>query len=289
MQRIVVLPGDGIGPEVTHQARRVLEASASRHGLEIDFEEALIGGASIDAHGSPLTDEVVALCRDSRALLLGAVGGPKWDDPAAKVRPEQGLLKIRKVLGLFANLRPVSVEPSLKEASPLRADLIEGVDINELSDNRKSEYRAKRMGFVFQFYNLLPVLSTVENVELPLLVGGVGARDARRRAQEALDRVHLADWASHRPAELSGGQRQRVTVARSLVNNPAIVWADEPTGDLDSTNANEIMDLMVELNESQNQTFVIVTHAREIADRCHRLILMRDGLIVDEQAIAAAS
>ena len=167
--------------------------------------------------------------------------------------------------------------------------LIEGVDINELSDNRKSEYRAKRMGFVFQFYNLLPVLSTVENVELPLLVGGVGAREARRRAREALDRVHLADWASHRPAELSGGQRQRVTVARSLVNNPAIVWADEPTGDLDSTNANEIMDLMVELNSSQNQTFVIVTHAREIADRCHRLILMRDGLIVDEQAIAAAS
>ncbi len=167
--------------------------------------------------------------------------------------------------------------------------LIEGVDINQLSDNRKSEYRAKRMGFVFQFYNLLPVLSTVENVELPLLVGGVGARDARRRAREALDRVHLADWASHRPGELSGGQRQRVTVARSLVNNPAIVWADEPTGDLDSTNANEIMDLMVELNSSQNQTFVIVTHAREIADRCHRLILMRDGLIVDEQAIAAAS
>ena len=167
--------------------------------------------------------------------------------------------------------------------------LIEGVDINELSDNSKSEYRAKRMGFVFQFYNLLPVLSTVENVELPLLVGGVGAREARRRAREALDRVHLADWASHRPAELSGGQRQRVTVARSLVNNPAIVWADEPTGDLDSTNANEIMDLMVELNSSQNQTFVIVTHAREIADRCHRLTLMRDGLIVDEQAIAAAS
>ena len=161
--------------------------------------------------------------------------------------------------------------------------LIEGVDINGLSDNSKSEYRARRMGFVFQFYNLLPVLSAVENVELPLLVAGVGAKEARRRAMDALERVHLAEWASHRPGELSGGQRQRVTVARSLVNDPAIVWADEPTGDLDSVNADEIMDLMVELNESQNQTFVIVTHAREVAARTHRVVHMRDGLIVDER------
>ncbi len=161
--------------------------------------------------------------------------------------------------------------------------LIEGVDINTLSDNRKSEYRAKRMGFVFQFYNLLPVLSAVENVELPLIVGGIGAKEARRRSIEALDQVRLGDWAQHRPAELSGGQRQRVTVARSLVNNPAIVWADEPTGDLDSKNAEEIINLMVGLNESQNQTFVIVTHAREIAAKTDRIIQMVDGLIVDEQ------
>ena len=161
--------------------------------------------------------------------------------------------------------------------------LIEGVDINGLSDNSKSEYRARRMGFVFQFYNLLPVLSAVENVELPLLVAGVGAKEARRRAMDALERVHLAEWASHRPGELSGGQRQRVTVARSLVNDPAIVWADEPTGDLDSANAEEIMDLMVALNETQNQTFVIVTHAREVAARTHRVVRMVDGLVVDER------
>src|SRR3990170_2376814 len=115
--------------------------------------------------------------------------------------------------------------------------LIGGTDINRLSDNQKTEYRARSMGFVFQFYNLLPVLSSVENVELPLLVAGVGARQARQRALEALGRVRLADWAEHRPGELSGGQRQRVTIARALVNEPAIVWGDEPTGDLDSTNA----------------------------------------------------
>ena len=160
--------------------------------------------------------------------------------------------------------------------------LIEGVDINSLSDDRKSEYRAGRMGFVFQFYNLLPVLSAVENIELPLLVGGVASRAARERSLAALDRVHLGEWAQHRPAELSGGQRQRVTIARSLVNEPAIVWADEPTGDLDSANADEIMDLMVELNDTQNQTFVIVSHAREVAARTDRIVQMVDGLIVDE-------
>jgi putative ABC transport system ATP-binding protein len=161
--------------------------------------------------------------------------------------------------------------------------LVDGTDINRLSDNQKTEYRARSMGFVFQFYNLLPVLSAVENVELPLLVAGVGTRQARQRAIQALEQVHLAEWANHRPLELSGGQRQRVTIARALVNEPAIVWGDEPTGDLDSANADEIMQLMVEMNERNQQTFVIVTHDPRIAAVTHRIVYMVDGHIVDEK------
>jgi 3-isopropylmalate dehydrogenase len=129
LERIVLLPGDGIGPEVTEQARRVLESVASKHGIDLECEAALIGGASIDAHGTPLRDEVVALCRESRAVLLGAVGGPKWDALAVDVRPEKGLLKIRKDLGLFANLRPAAVIPALVDASTLRREVVEGVDL----------------------------------------------------------------------------------------------------------------------------------------------------------------
>jgi putative ABC transport system ATP-binding protein len=159
---------------------------------------------------------------------------------------------------------------------------VDGVDISQLSDNEKSAYRARNMGFVFQFYNLLPVLSAVENVELPLLVSGVAAKEARDRAIRALDLVHLTEWAAHRPAQLSGGQRQRVTIARALVNEPAIVWADEPTGDLDSRNADEIMDLIVNLNETNGQTFVIVTHDIRVAEHTFHIVNMLDGQIVDE-------
>ncbi len=160
---------------------------------------------------------------------------------------------------------------------------VDGVDIAGLSDNEKSGYRARAMGFVFQFYNLLPVLSAVENVEMPLLISGVNAREARQRAEAVLDLVHLRDWANHRPAQLSGGQRQRVTIARTLVNEPAIVWADEPTGDLDSRNADEIMQLITGLNEANQQTFVIVTHDERIARSTNRIINMVDGLIVEEK------
>jgi len=126
---ITVLPGDGIGPEVTEQARRVMVAAGAREGLEFEFQEELIGGCSIDAHGTPLRDEVIEACRESRAILLGAVGGPKWDDMHVDVRPEKGLLGIRKALGLFANLRPAAVLPALVNASALRPEIVEGVDL----------------------------------------------------------------------------------------------------------------------------------------------------------------
>ena len=128
-ERILVLPGDGIGPEVTREALRALEAVAKRFGLSLAFEEALIGGCSIDANGTPLTDAVVAQARQSRALLLGAVGGPRWDALPVTTRPEKGLLRIRKELGLYANLRPATVFPALVGASTLRPEIVAGIDI----------------------------------------------------------------------------------------------------------------------------------------------------------------
>jgi putative ABC transport system ATP-binding protein len=161
--------------------------------------------------------------------------------------------------------------------------LIDGVDLAGLSDRERTGYRARRMGFVFQFYNLMPVLSAVENVELALLVAGRSPRVARRRALEALDLVGLVDRARHVPEELSGGERQRVTIARALVNDPAIVWADEPTGDLDSETAEDVTSLMRRLNRERGLTFLIVTHDIGVGRRTDRIVRMLDGRIVEEQ------
>ena len=159
---------------------------------------------------------------------------------------------------------------------------LEGQNLAQMGDRKRTDYRARRMGFIFQVYNLLPVLSAAENVELPLLVAGMRPGDARKRAMAALDTVGLANWAGHRPAELSGGQRQRVTIARSLVNEPAIVWADEPTGSLDSAAADDIISLLRQLNEAAGLTIVLVTHDPGIGDRSDRIVRMRDGEIVGE-------
>lgn len=156
---------------------------------------------------------------------------------------------------------------------------IQGDNLRDLTDNERTNYRARYMGFVFQDFNLLPMLSAVENVELPMLVSSVSARKARKRALELLEQVGLADRARHRPAELSGGQRQRVAIARSLVNDPAIVWADEPTGNLDSEAAAEVMDLLCHFNREIGQTLVVVTHAPEVGQLANRVIHMRDGQI----------
>ena len=153
-----------------------------------------------------------------------------------------------------------------------------------MSDTEKTRFHATRMGYIFQSFNLLPVLTALGNVEMPLLISGFPEQEARAKAQEALALVSLSERTGHYPAQMSGGQQQRVTIARALVNQPEIVWADEPTGNLDSENASEVMDLLIWLNKELDATFVTVTHSDEVAEMSHRTIRMRDGLIVDDGA-----
>jgi ABC-type lipoprotein export system ATPase subunit len=160
--------------------------------------------------------------------------------------------------------------------------LIEGVPLSAMSDRERTDYRARRMGFVFQYYNLMPVLTAVENIELPLLVSRVKAVEARRRAFEALELVGIPHRSRHLPEQLSGGERQRVTIARALVNDPAIVWADEPTGDLDSANAQEITALLRHLNLERGLTLLIVTHDISVGRATDRIVRMVDGAVAGE-------
>jgi putative ABC transport system ATP-binding protein len=164
--------------------------------------------------------------------------------------------------------------------------LVDGKDLAELSDDDRTEYRARSMGFVFQAFNLLPVLSAVENVEIPMLLLGEGTKQARARALETLEEVGLAPRADHRPEQLSGGEQQRVAVARALVHRPAVVFADEPTGNLDSESTQAILDLFLRLNAG-GQTIVMVTHNPGVAEAAGRTIAMRDGLI-ERKAVDAA-
>lgn len=166
---------------------------------------------------------------------------------------------------------------------------VDGHDLFAMSDAARTEHRAHTMGFVFQAFNLIPVFSAVENVELPLLLVGTRPREARGRALDILDRVGLGHRVEHRPSEMSGGEQQRVTIARALAGRPAIVWADEPTGNLDSAMAGQVMDLLCELNRDEGQTIVLVTHDSAIGARVPRLIRMRDGQLVDDvrQAVTA--
>lgn len=161
---------------------------------------------------------------------------------------------------------------------------IEGVDLAKMSDDQKSVFRARRMGFIFQAYNLLPVLNSIENVELPLLLAGVSETDAKVAAFEALKMVGLEEWRSHKPMELSGGQQQRVTIARALVNKPAIVWGDEPTGNLDSDMSKEIVQLLRRLNREYGLTLVLVTHDQGVAQETDRIVHMRNGVVEREVA-----
>ena len=197
---IVVLGGDGIGPEVTAEAVRVLEAVARRGGHELRFQEHLLGGCSIDRRGTALTEEVLSACKASQAVLLGAVGGPRWDDPSSKVRPEQGLLGLRKGLGVFANLRPVRVHPRLVDASPVKPDRIAGVDILVIRELTGGLYFGQPKG-----------------------------RERKDGRERAVDTLEYSDFEIRRVVELafalSAGRRRKVTsVDKANVLESSRLW-----------------------------------------------------------------
>ncbi len=162
---------------------------------------------------------------------------------------------------------------------------LEGQKVESLSPNELAEIRNKKVGFVFQNFNLLPYATAFENVEVPLIFGGVASRKRRKRAMEFLDKVGLGDRADHKPGELSGGELQRVAIARALVNQPRLILADEPTGNLDTGSGQEIINLFEELGR-QGHTVVVITHDHSIAERTHRIIKLRDGMIVDGNGLA---
>ncbi|HVX18547.1 MAG TPA: ABC transporter ATP-binding protein [Acidimicrobiales bacterium] len=163
---------------------------------------------------------------------------------------------------------------------------LEGHDVQQLDDDQLAEVRNTHIGFVFQQFNLLSYLTAQRNVELPLVYAGLDPAERRERAIDALASVGLADRAHHKPGELSGGQQQRVAVARALVTEPALILADEPTGNLDSTSTREVLDLMVDLHQS-GRTIVLITHEHDVADRAGRTIRMSDGRVVDAEAVGA--
>ena len=161
--------------------------------------------------------------------------------------------------------------------------VVDGCEITKMTDSQLTRFRLMRIGVVFQFHNLIPTLTAVENVEIPLLISRRSRGDRRRRALDLLEEVGLADKTDHRPSELSGGEQQRVAVARALANDPVIVLADEPTGNLDSKNAENLINLIAKMNEETDQTFIIITHDQQVAKATDRVIGMKDGVFTSEK------
>jgi 3-isopropylmalate dehydrogenase len=227
--QIVILPGDGIGPEVTHEAVRVLEAVASRFGHEFKFESHLIGGAAIDATQSALPSPTVSACGTADAVLLGAVGGPKWSDPNAKVRPEQGLLALRKALGVFANLRPVSLHPALLDASPVKPEVLRGTDILVVRELTGGIYFGEKSRTANSASDLCTY--TVEEIQR---VTRVAARLAmsRRKSIVSVDKANVLEtsrlWRST-VEQVIGSEFPDVRLEHMLVDSAAMHLIKKPT------------------------------------------------------------
>lgn len=220
--KIVILGGDGIGPEVTQEGVRVLEAIASRHGHEFQFESHLIGGAAIDATQSALPASTVSACGTADAVLLGAVGGPKWSDPNAKVRPEQGLLALRKALGLFANLRPVILHPALLDASPIKPAILKGTDIMVVRELTGGIYFGEKHRTADSASDLCTY--TVEEIQRVIRVAGKLAR-GRRKSIVSVDKANVLEtsrlWRST-AEEVLGSEFPDVKLEHMLVDSAAM-------------------------------------------------------------------
>lgn len=166
--------------------------------------------------------------------------------------------------------------------------LLDGQDVSNMTRNQLATIRNRKIGFIFQTFNLLPKKTALQNVELPLIYGGVSRKKRKQRAIDMLDQVGLKDRMNHRPSELSGGQRQRVAIARALVTNPSIIFADEPTGNLDSETSKEIMEILATLNHDHNVTVFVVTHEADIAAYADRIVHIRDGLIYSDERVESS-
>ena len=227
--RIAVLGGDGIGPEVTAGAVRVLQAVAERHGHEFQFVEALVGGAAIDASGSPLPSRTIDACRSSQAVLLGAVGGPKWSDPGARVRPEQGLLELRRVLGVFANLRPVRTLPEMLDASPLRPEVIRDVDIMVVRELTGGIYFGRKSRTAHEAEDVCTY--TAQEIERVTRVAGRLAM-RRRRHVVSVDKANVLDTSRLWRTVVERVMREEfpdVTLEHMLVDAAAMHLLRRPT------------------------------------------------------------
>lgn len=161
--------------------------------------------------------------------------------------------------------------------------ILDGVDVSKADDKELSVIRNQKIGFVFQTFNLIGRQSSLKNVELPMLYAGVTKKERSKRAEELLKTVGMQDRMTHMPNELSGGQKQRVSIARAIANDPALILADEPTGALDSDTGRKVMDIFHDLNKNYNKTIILITHNKELADECERVITLKDGLIIDEK------